>query len=174
MRLGTALALAGALLLSPLAAMAQEAAPACASTDAALPGEFSGWSPRTALRSAVGAPGLATATLHPGQGVEADLHPTPEVTYLVQPEKPGGSVSRGGIFEFSVDRAGVYAVALGSGAWIDVLKDKTPVVSTAHGHGPACSTIRKVVDFPLQPGRYVIQVSASAAPKLAIMVARRP
>ncbi len=31
-------------------------------------------------------------------------------------------------------------------------------MSGAHAPGPACSGIRKTVQFPLQPGRYVIQL----------------
>jgi hypothetical protein len=31
-----------------------------------------------------------------------------------------------------------------------------------------------MVDFPLEPGRYVLQVSANADAKLPILLARRP
>jgi hypothetical protein len=47
-------------------------------------------------------------------------------------------------------------------------------MSTAHSRGPECSTLRKMVDFPLQPGRYVLQVSANADARLPILLARRP
>lgn len=47
-----------------------------------------------------------------------------------------------------------------------------PVTSVAHGHGPACSTIRKTVDFDLKPGRYLLQVARSRTEAIRIMVSR--
>ena len=100
------------------------------------------------------------------------LLPTPSVHYPLQPEKPGGSVSHGGLLGFTITEAGTYRIALGSAAWIDVVRGGKPVTSTAHGHGPACSTIRKMVDFPLMPGRYILQVSANAGAGLPVLVTR--
>ena len=39
---------------------------------------------------------------------------------------------------------------------------------------PGCTTARKTVEFPLQPGDYVLQVSANAEPALALMIIKRP
>ena len=55
-----------------------------------------------------------------------------------------------------------------------MIKDGQPQISTAHGHGPACSTIRKMVDFSLQPGRYVLQISANAEAEISVLVTRAP
>ena len=65
-------------------------------------------------------------------------------------------------------------MALGSGAWIDVVKDGKAIESTAHGHGPDCSGVRKVVDFPLQPGSYTLQVAANGQAQLPLLVTRAP
>lgn len=165
-------ALVGAL--AGASASAQEARPACAQMDADLPPELAAWSQRTDVVSAAAAADLAKAELTPGRAVTAALHPTREVAYLAQPEKPGGSVAHGGLFRLRIGAAGTYRVVLGSGAWIDLLKDGQPVVSSAHAPGPACSTARKTVEFPLERGDYVLQVSANADPKLAILVIPRP
>lgn len=169
-----ALALAALMSAGPL--HAQEAAPAaaCGAVDAALPPAFAGWTAKSPVVSASAPGALAGAALTVGSGAAAMLHPTPEVRYAVLPEKPGGSVSQGGMFSLNIGQPGTYAVALGSGAWIDLIRDGATVASTAHGHGPACSSIRKVVDFDLKRGRYIVQVSANADPELRIMVARRP
>ncbi|MDR3513526.1 MAG: homogentisate 1,2-dioxygenase [Caulobacteraceae bacterium] len=170
--------LAAALAALPLAAeaqMAQEAPPAaCPAADASLLPALAGWPHKAAVAGATSAAGLSNARLTVGEAARVSLHPTPEVAYPLQPEKPGGSVSHGGLVEFSVAAAGDYQVALSSGAWIDVVAKGQAVVSTAHGHGPACSTIRKMVDFSLQPGRYVLQISANADPDLGLMIVRRP
>lgn len=153
---------------------AQEAHPACAQMDVSLPPELAGWPHRSAIVSAAGAADLGEATLEPGQAVTATLHPTRQVAYLAQPEKPGGSVAHGGLFRVRIAAPGTYRFVLGSGAWIDVLEDGRPVASSAHAPGPACATARKTVEFPLQKGDHVLQVSANADPTLAILIIRRP
>jgi len=166
--LGLAIAAAGA------GASAQTSdAPACAVAVAPPPG-LEGWTTRTPLTAAADAARLDAAMLIPGKAVDAALARTPEVRYVTRPEKPGGSVSHGGLFAFDVTQAGTYRVALGAGAWIDVLDGGKAVVSTSHGHGPDCSGIRKMVDFPLQPGRYVLQIGGNGTPDLSVMVARLP
>jgi hypothetical protein len=168
------LAVAAAALSGGGAAAAQEAHAPCAHMDAALPPELAAWSHRADIASATDAAGLAKAELVPGQAVTATLHPTREVAFVTQPEKPGGSVAHGGMFAVRIAAPGTYRFVLGSGAWIDVLKDGAAVASSAHAPGPACSTARKTVEFPLQPGRYVLQVSANADPTLGILIVQRP
>ncbi|WP_374569965.1 homogentisate 1,2-dioxygenase [Phenylobacterium sp.] len=154
--------------------MAQPAPADCAATDANLPADLAGWTSPAPLAAAAAEAGLDAAQLQIGRAYDIKLSRTPEVAYLVQPEKPGGSVSYGGLLAVTVPRAGSYRVALGSGAWLDVLADGAPVASTAHGHGPACSSVRKMVTFPLAAGRHVIQISANGAPAVAVMVVQAP
>lgn len=171
-RLGMAILVAGAVLAG--AASAQEAKPACAGADRALPPELAAWTQRSDLASATAAADLGQAVLTPGQAVNAGLHPTRQVAYVAQPEKPGGSVAYGGMLRVRIARAGIYRVVLGSGAWIDVLRDGRTVAASAHAPGPACSTARKTVEFPLGTGDHVLQVSANADPTLAILIIPRP
>jgi hypothetical protein len=167
-----------AVLASPLAAYAQMApatpAPPCAAMDEGLPGELTAWPSKIALTAAKGVSDLDKAVLKPGQAYVATLAATPDVTYVVRPEKPGDAASRGGIFAIDVPAAGAYVVALGSGAWIDVLKGDGVQKSASHSHGPTCSTVRKMVTFDLQPGRYVVQISSAMDATLPILVAAKP
>jgi hypothetical protein len=71
---------------------------------------------------------------------------------------------------FDVVKAGVYRVALSAGAWVDVVQGGTIAQSVAHGHGPECSGIRKIVSFHLAPGRYVLQLVASDVPEVTAIV----
>lgn len=152
---------------------AQDVRPACAAP-AALPPELAGWSERSSLMAAASAAGLTSATLMPGAAVDTVLQPTPTIQYPVRPEKPGGAVSHGGVFAFTIAKPGTYRVALDSAAWIDVLADGKPVTSSAHGHGPQCSDIRKMVDFPLRAGPHVLQIAGAGKPALAVLVTRLP
>ncbi|MCT2398318.1 hypothetical protein [Novosphingobium mangrovi (ex Huang et al. 2023)] len=167
-----------ALALQPGAtsAMAQESQPqpACPAEAAVLPAPYAGWSQRTAMNAATDPAHLADAQLEPGQAIDAVLASTPAVRYARRPEKPGGSVSFGGLYALEIKTAGTYRIALGSAAWIDLLRDGEALVSTAHGHGPECTGIRKVVAFSLTPGSYLLQISANASPRMPLLAVRVP
>lgn len=60
---------------------------------------------------------------------------------------------------FAITDPGRYRIALDQSGWIDLLRDGKPLESVGHGHGPDCSTIRKVVDFDLTPGRYTLRLT---------------
>ncbi len=165
-------AVAGLVMLPGGAATAQMAENICSGAPVAPPAELAGWISPIAITASGDASATRDATLDIGKAVTATLKSTGDVKYPMRPEKPGGSVSYGGLFAFTVTEPGTYRVALGAGAWIDVAKDGKPVTSTAHGHGPDCSGIRKMVDFPLERGRYVLQIAANGTPTLALMIAR--
>lgn len=72
-----------------------------------------------------------------------------------------------------IAEAGTYGVAIDQGAWIDVARDGRVLASIGHGHGPACSTIRKIVDFALVRGRYTITFNRAQGTMLQLLVFRR-
>lgn len=93
------------------------------------------------------------------------------VQYAAPPERPDAGAGKAGMIAFDIGKAGVYRVALSAGPWIEVVHDGKTAKSVAHGHGPACSTIRKIVDFQLTPGRYILQLTASDTPEVTAMIA---
>jgi hypothetical protein len=139
-----------------------------------LPPGLSGWTDHSAFKAASESAGLGAAVLPIGKAVDLALLPTPSVRYALPPEKPGASVSNGGLVGFAVDRPGTYRVALGSAAWIDVVRDGAAAASIAHGHGPACSGIRKMVEFALEPGSYVLQIAGSESPNVRLLITPLP
>lgn len=163
-----------ALSAPAMAQMSSEPAPAC-TAPGTLPAELAGWGqPHKPIKAAAKASALKDATLALGTAVDATLVPTPSIDFPVDPSKPGGSVSQGGLFAFDIAQAGKYRVALSSGAWIDVIAGKTVAESIAHGRGPDCTGVRKMVDYALQPGRHMLQVSANGGPALTVLVTRLP
>jgi hypothetical protein len=172
------------LMLASLAVLAL-AAPALAQTPAVAPapdcskpapltGELAGWTAKAPITSAANEASLSGAALAIGKSHEATLLKTPQVTYVLQPEKPGGSVSNGGLFFFNAETAGAYRVALSTAAWIDLIEDGKSLNPATFGHGPDCSTIRKIVDFQLKPGKHALQISGNADPKMVLMVTKKP
>jgi hypothetical protein len=166
-----------ALVLFAAPALAQEMqhAPANCPADAKpLPAALANWTDKASLDAAGSAAGLDASALTPGKAATVKLHHTGDVQYVAKPEKQSSAATYGGLLMLDVKDAGTYQVNLSSGAWIDVLKDGAAVSSGAHSHGLPCSDIRKAVQFPLQPGQYVIQLSRNNDPSIAVMVSRVP
>jgi len=163
-----------ALAAAAPAGVAATAAPACPATPAPLPAALAPWTAPAPLAAATDVAGLAAATLPLGAAKDLALGRTPAVRYALRPERPGGSVSHGGMARFVVAQAGVYRVAMDSAAWIDVVADGKSLESVAHGHGPDCSGIRKMVDFRLAPGAYVLQVAGNGTPRVRVLVTSVP
>ena len=115
--------------------------------------------------------GRATKRLPLGHRVDVALSPLAQVRYALAPEKPGTDAQSGAVLRFNVPRAGTYRIALGAAAWIDVVAGGSAVPSTGHGHGPACTGIRKIVDFTLAPGAHLLQISGSDARTIAVLIA---
>ncbi len=155
------------------AEMGAMSAPTCTGPVAPT-GELTTWSQPVVLQAAGNSSHVAAARIEVGQAARVTLLPTPQVHYALLPEKPGGSVSYGGIIGLRIPEAGHYRLASGSSAWLDLVRDGKAAVSTAHGHGPACSGIHKMVDFVLQPGDYTLQVSASGEQQTIFLIAHLP
>jgi hypothetical protein len=150
---------------------AQEA-PACPPGQVAPPpAEFSRWGDAQPLVAAT-TPAQAQLTLVPlGIARKLALELGSRVQYAVIPGRPDVGAGKAGMIAFDIATAGVYRVALSAGPWIDVIRDGKSTKSIAHSHGPACGTIRKIVDFQLTPGRYILQLAASDTPEVTAMIA---
>lgn len=150
-------------------ATAAQATASCPAAPTSLPPELSEW---VAMAPVNAAPAVAGAIALPiGSSVKATLTPS-KVRFAAKPEKTPASGSYNGIFALNVTVGGRYRVALGSGAWIDLVKGRKSLTSVAHGHGPECTGIRKMVDFDLAPGKYTLQISGSSEPTTGVMVTR--
>lgn len=166
-------ALAAAIASGPALAQMEHGQSQCAAP-AELPAPLASWRNPAALQASADRKRAMRAVLTPGQAVTMALLRTPDLSYSVRPAKPGGTVSYGGLASFTVRQAGTWRVALGAGAWVDVVKDGKAVTSIAHGHGPDCSGIRKMVDYALEPGRYTLQIAANGEESLTLLVTRLP
>ncbi|RKF21819.1 homogentisate 1,2-dioxygenase [Altericroceibacterium spongiae] len=141
----------------------------------ALPSELAAWTYQgNAWTSATDLSNAQDVPVTLGQTADATLHPTPEMDFPVAAEKPGTNEDFGGLAKITVKKAGTYRVALGDDAWIDIISEGKALPSSAHAHGPACSTIHKMVDFQLVPGHYILQLAGSPTDKMPVLVTRLP
>ena len=111
---------------------------------------------------------LGKSGLVVGRPTRVELAPVAAIHFPATPAKTGGPYA--GLVSFEVKQAGAFRIALGGRAWLDVVEGGSTVASVAHQHGAACSGIAKEVTFPLVAGRHVIEITASAAPDVAILV----
>lgn len=146
----------------------------CPAIPVAPPSELARWSAAQPALAAADPASAAKSQVTEGQAIEARLNERAALRFAAQPEKADGSDSYGGLFAFPVKAAGTYRIAMGAAAWVDVVSDGKAVASTAHGHGPACTGIRKMVDFPLAKGEHLIQIAGSAVPTIRLLAVRLP
>jgi hypothetical protein len=167
-------ALCALVFVTPVRAQEPAAAPKCPEQAAPLPAELAPWTAPAPLTAATRPEDAGKAEIKVGEAVKAALVHTPDVNYAARPTKPGGSVAFGGLLHLAVAEPGTYRVAIGNASWIDVVKGGEKVESIHHGGGPACSGIRKMVDYPLQQGDYVVQLSAGGDAQTGVLVVKLP
>jgi hypothetical protein len=144
------------LFAALLLLQAAPAAPECAATDAGLAANLAGW-------TAPGAEFGINKAVVLKAGDFALLEGAPAGA------KPGGAAMIG----FKVETVGRYGVALDQRGWIDLLPGATggeALKTVAHGHGPECSTIRKIVRFDLRPGVYRLYLTGLGKPEAKVML----
>ena len=151
-----AMSLAAAL---PAAASAAPAAPSCPAAPV-LPPELADWARNTTSKTiyAYGADLGADWSPLGAARTELRLHKFESLRYGIAPERKPDVYKFGGMIPIDVKKAGRLVVALDAGAWIDLVRDGAVVKSLTHGHGPACSGIRKMVEFDVTQGRYQLQI----------------
>lgn len=135
-------------------------APAACPAAPVLPPDLADWA-RGASSKTIYAYGADLAAdwspLGPAK-TELPLHRAESLRYWIAPERKPDVYKFGGMIPIVVEKPGRLVVALDAGAWIDLVRDGAAVKSATHGHGPACSGIRKMVEFDVTRGRYLLQI----------------
>ncbi len=147
------------MILAALLLAQATAAPACPAKPAALPANLAGW--RGSATDVAAMKAVTVPTMDPATVRLADV---------ALPKQPG----RMALATVRVKTAGTYGIALGSKGWIDLYRvgNRTPLVSTKHGHGPDCSGIRKIVRFALTSGEYRIVVGGLEGASAKLMLVK--
>lgn len=154
-----------------LAALLLVAAPAPAAecaTPAPLAEPWTSWPQSGQARAGAQAHGAPALIL--GKPVIATLVPVAHVQFATPPGK-GAKEGHGGLFTVSLKQGARVGIALDGPAWVDVVSGVEAVASVEHGHGPACSGIRKIVWFDLPAGRHLVQIAGSKASTVRVMAA---
>lgn len=154
-------ALLAALTVLPACSGQAIAAETPACTAIKLPAEWADWATPKAPPT--------DGALLPGKAYTVTLAPMAEVPITAFDGKELPEGSRGAVFNLVIPQTGTYRVTVGDPMWIDLIGAEGVVESTAHAHGPDCSGLGKVVDFPLKQGTYRLELSAAEVPASAVM-----
>ncbi|MDB5681844.1 MAG: homogentisate 1,2-dioxygenase [Sphingomonas bacterium] len=157
-------------MIPALLVLMLQAAPAPVATPAAAPVCTATVAPPTGLEAWSTVSAITMGPIAVGQGTGLMLQPVDKVAFALAPGRPAKSGSFGGVYQFNIATAGTYRIALQAGAWIDVVRDGKSLESIAHTEGPACSGIRKIVDFTLAPGRYALQLSGAKEAPMRLLI----
>ena len=156
------------MIASLFAALLLQAAPA-----AAAPVCTATIAPPAGLEAWSAAPGMTGDVIAPGRNIALTLQPIDGVTFPLPLERKPAPGTFGGVYHVTVATAGTYRVVLQNAAWIDLVRDGKSLTSAGHMEGAPCSGIRKIVDFALQPGTYIVQVSGAKAAQTRILIATK-
>lgn len=154
-----AMSLTAILPVTVFAAPAEKPATACPAAPV-LPPELADWG-RNATGKTIYAYGDDLGADWSPLGAartELALHKFESLRYGVAPDRKPDAYKFGGTIPVEVRKAGRLIVALDAGAWIDLVRGGAVLKSVTHGHGPACSGVRKMVEFDVTPGRYQLQI----------------
>lgn len=137
-----------------------------------LPKELNAWKDLSYINAAKNRNELPNAVITLNKPSFVGLHNTPKIEYVTRPDKEGGTVSYGGIFQIKIEENGIYRVVLANASWIDLSKDGKLIQSVAHNRGEENSGIRKMVDYPLEVGTYTLQLSAGGDSTTALLITK--
>ncbi len=169
------------LAVLPLAARAQTTvatpvpmpmASTCGAIDnRRLPGEFAPLAGEVPLIVA-GRVAAEGAVINAGEARAVTLLPQSEVRFIVPSASKPLAEPHAGALRLHVVRAGIYRIALGASASIDVIGHGSPATAinaVAQAPGPQCSVVRKIVDVQLEAGDYLVQLSNASEVRILIM-----
>ena len=173
-QIAAALSIAASMAAPAMAVAPAKTAETCPAKPV-LPPELADWSRNVSGKTIygygeprdIGWPALGAAR------TELSLHKTESLRYWIAPEREPDVFKFGGMVPIDVKKAGRLVVALDGGAWIDLVHEGAVVRSATHGHGPACSGIRKMVEFDVAPGRYLLQIVNAPSDKIRAMAVMR-
>ena len=123
----------------------------------------------------------AAAAKGPAPTLEVDklydiaLTPQDKVSFAMTPAKKVlADGAYGGMVKLHIPSAGKYRVSMSDGFWIDVIADGKFAPTDDFTGGHACRAPRKIVQYPLPAGDFVLQFSNATSPSVKVTVTATP
>lgn len=120
-----------------------------------------------------GAGDESSGSMVTGQAYALRLAPQADTRFAVPPERrmlDEGAFA--GVARFAVSTPGTWRISLDHNTWVDVVApDGSLVESSRFGGRTDCTALRKLVEFPLQPGLpYTLQLSGGTETTTVVLI----
>jgi hypothetical protein len=121
-------------------------------------------------RNAAAAPAIETDRLY-----DLALAPNEQVQ-LPAPNKKahGAGMGSAGLVRLQITKAGSYRISVGSPMWVDLASGSTLIGSSDFAGQHGCDAPHKIVQYDLQPGAFVLQLTGGSGNHVRVTVTRVP
>lgn len=121
-------------------------------------------------RDAATAPAIETDRLY-----ELTLAPNEQVRLPAPNQKAhGAGTGSAGLVRLQVTKAGSYRISVGSQMWVDLASGSMLIGSSDFAGQHGCDAPHKIVQYDLQPGVFVLQLSGGSGDHVRVAVTRGP
>jgi hypothetical protein len=125
----------------------------------------------TAARDAASAP-----TIDPDRQYELSLAPREQVHLAAAPARKNHGAETGfaGLVRLHISAPGSYRVSIAAQAWIDVVGDNMLIGSSDFAAAHGCDAPHKIVQYDLQPGTFLLQLTGATSQHVRVVLTRPP
>jgi len=117
-------------------------------------------------------PVAAEVPIDPGSAATVRLSPQGDLAFPVAPPLPHAPANHGAILSTDIDEPGRYHVAISAPGWIDMVRAGKALEPIADRPGASGSGVAKVLDYDLEAGHYVLELSGMAAGEVSVSISR--
>ena len=86
----------------------------------------------------------------------------------------GAGQGSAGLVRLQITAAGSYRISVGAQMWVDVVSGSMLIASSDFAGQHGCEAPHKIVQYDLQPGTFILQLSGAAADHVKMTVTRPP
>jgi hypothetical protein len=116
-----------------------------------------------------------TPTLEVDKLYDISLTPQDKVNFVMAPAKKAlADGAYAGMVKLHIPTAGKYRVSMSDGFWIDVITAGKFAPTDDFTGGHECRAPRKIVQYPLPAGDFVLQFSNATSPSVKVTVTATP
>ncbi|CAK7193221.1 hypothetical protein COMNV_01435 [Commensalibacter sp. Nvir] len=113
---------------------------------------------------------LNQATIVVNKAYSITLKPKDSVHFIVKPARLAGNASYAGMLQFNIAQKGIYRFVMDSKPWVEIVGNHKKTAMAHHQCGKQCNGIMKAIDFALDPGQYILEISGNGEPTVKLMI----
>ena len=97
-----------------------------------------------------------------------------EQVQLPAPNRKAHGTGAAGLVRLQIAKPGSYRISVGSQMWVDLASGSMLIGSSDFAGQHGCEAPHKIVQYDLQPGTFVLQLSGGSGDRVRVAVTRAP